>query len=297
MSTVNRSTSSLATLKNSASSLGSWIAANKVQSVSLLFNVILLGLLLYLVIVVAKEQKKENDNDHYDSMTNPSSTKERSGETAYSSNNTAITANNVAANPVNTASNSAESYFVQQAQSTGRPGCSSGTVQEAHPGFRTSISGPSMTTAAATYSSAYPANGSVASLQNGNGTGGCADNMASHQPTGGGDWTMSIQNLMPTNWRSGVGCPTGQDPGDTNRWTRFAPQYDAYKRYISAAGAARLTVNERSAMRKFIGINNDPRPQPPVPLTNSLLTPFQDSPLRLDFLADHFGYYPGSNAC
>jgi hypothetical protein len=216
------------------------------------------------------------------------------GVTAYqttdASNNAGVIMRSVAQG-VNESANTANSFFYQQAQNTGRPGCGNGILLEPHVPFKTSVSGPSMQSAAATYSSNYPNDNSIANLQNG----GCVNNDAVHTPNA--DWSINAQNLMPASWRQDVGCAANVDEGDSHRWAQFAPKYDQYKRYIQASGSARLTVPSRDALRKVIGTRNFLRPGVSVPMTNAVVTPFNESPARLDFIAEHFGYYPGFNAC
>jgi hypothetical protein len=99
---------------------------------------------------------------------------------------------------------------------------------------------------------------------------------------------------MPGSWRDGDKCPDGSDPN--SQWAKYAPTKDAYWRYVTAAGSARTAVNTRIPWR-IVGQPLLLRPGTATPLTHSWATPFGESSLRQDVLANSSGVYPQWNAC
>jgi hypothetical protein len=178
----------------------------------------------------------------------------------------------------------ANSYTGGAAQSQ----CAPAAQAEAyHPSASTAINGPRMVPSAASYSSPYPDETAAASLA-GKTTYSCAPDVTA---TGGCDYAINPQSLMPGSWREGVSCSAGVDPN--SQWAKYSPTREKYYRYVTAQGSARLGVNTRSPMRKILGIQNYLRSATSTPLTAASVTPFNESSQRAQAIFDATGTYPG----
>lgn len=165
------------------------------------------------------------------------------------------------------------------------------TAEPAHPSLSSYSGGPSMLNAALANSTAYPDNTAAQSLA-GKVTYSCAPDVTN---AGGCDYAINPDNLMPGSWRDGVSCSDGTDPN--SQWAKYHPTREKYYRYITAAGSARLSANTRSSSRKIIGLQNPLRSGTSTPLTNSVISPFNDSTLRAQAIFDATGVYPETSGC
>jgi len=169
--------------------------------------------------------------------------------------------------------------------------CGNVAVPEPHnPAVYGSSSQPSYTHSSQAYHADYPDGTDAHSLAGKNQYGCAPDN----NNTGNCDYAMNPDNLMPGSWRDGTDCPDGSDPN--SQWAKYAPTKEAYWRYITAAGSARLGVNTRIPWR-IVGTPLLLRSGVSVPITHSELTPFNGSSWRQDILADSLGYYPQDLNC
>lgn len=134
--------------------------------------------------------------------------------------------------------------------------------------------------AAANYDAAYPNEEDMSSLY----PRGCPTS----QQAGYG---LNVNSLMPAAWRSNTQCT---DAVDGSQWTKYAPTKEAFDRYITAQGSARLSLNTRSSSARQIGIPNLLRSQPPMPLAAEQIV-FNDSSLRQDLVFRQLGRYPVSS--
>ena len=163
-----------------------------------------------------------------------------------------------------------------------------------HPTLSSSSGAPRMVSSASAHISSYPDETASQSLA-GKTTYSCAPDVAS--PGGSCDYAINPDNLMPGNWREGVGCSDGTDPN--SQWAKYSPTRSAYYRYITAAGSARLGVITRSSMRKVLGVQNFLRSSTSTPITAAEITPFNGSSHRAEAIFRSVGSYPveGSNSC
>jgi len=165
------------------------------------------------------------------------------------------------------------------------------TAEPAHPNLSAYSGGPSMVNAALANSSAYPDETASQSLA-GKTTYSCAPDPTN---VGGCDYAINPDNLMPGSWREGVSCSDGTDPN--SQWAKYHPTRSAFFRYVTAAGSARLGANTRSSSRKVLGLQNPLRSGTSTPLTNAVISPFNDSSLRAQAIFDGVGSFPESTGC
>lgn len=105
---------------------------------------------------------------------------------------------------------------------------------------------------------------------------------------------LNVDHLMPASWRGPQQC--GVESEDTAEWAKYAPSKEAFDRYITAAGSARLSVNTRSPSARQIGIPNLLRGSPPMPLGTSE-SQFLDSDMRQSLIYSATGQFPTSTNC
>lgn len=197
----------------------------------------------------------------------------------------------------NTSSNSNKVVDGNDASNAMYPGaaqsqCPPKVVAEAyHPTLSAASGAPRMVSSAAAYSSAYPDETAAVSLA-GKTTYSCAPDVTN---SGGCDYALNPDNLLPGSWREGVGCSDGLDPN--SQWAKYAPTRQRYYRYITAAGSARLGVSTRSPMKKILGIQNYLRSATSMPLSNTHATPFNGSSLRSQAIFDSLGQFPDDDRC
>ena len=165
------------------------------------------------------------------------------------------------------------------------------TAEAAHPQLSSYSGGPSMMNAAMAKSTAYPNETAAQSLA-GKTTYSCAPDITN---VGGCDYAINPDNLMPGSWREGVSCSDGTDPN--SQWAKYHPTREKYYRYITAAGSARLGANTRSSSRKILGLQNPLRSGTSTPLTNAIISPFNDSSMRAQAIYEALGSYPDGTYC
>lgn len=139
----------------------------------------------------------------------------------------------------------------------------------------------------AAYDSSYPNSADQSSLY----PQGCTSDAAK------GAYELNLDPLMPASWRaSAAGCPQSREDADSSQWTKYAPTPEAFQRYITAAGSARLAMNTRSPLGRQVGVGLNWRPPLPVPVGTDVI-PWQDSGFRQDLVFQETGQYPVSTAC
>jgi len=138
---------------------------------------------------------------------------------------------------------------------------------------------------AAAFDSAYPNEEDMSSMS----PRGCA----SSQQAG---YALNVNSLMPASWRSGSNCSGDSAAIDGSQWTKYAPTKEAFDRYITAQGSARLSLNTRNPLARQVGIPDLLRQQPPMPLAAEEIV-FSDSSYRLDSIFRQMGRYPTSTTC
>lgn len=198
--------------------------------------------------------------------------------------------------------------YSMQAAGNGAGTC---TSNNAYTGYTTCVTGNNVEpsayypytggNSAAAFDAAYPNEMDMSSTYPRGSLGNRARNDGS-----GFNYTMSVDNLMPAAWRSngyqnvqyqgmsqdsGVGC----DGGACGLWSQYAPSRQAFDRYITAGGSARLSLSTRDSISK-LGMRDPLRPQPPMPLAAENVV-FNDSSHRLDQIYQASGSYPRSTAC
>lgn len=172
-----------------------------------------------------------------------------------------------------------------------QPGCGAAAIPEPHGGMISAASGqPTYKHTSQAYHADYPDNTDPHSLAPKEKYG-CAPD---YNNTGNCDYSLNPDNLMPASWRDDTNCPDGSDPNSL--WAKYAPTKDAYWRYVTAAGSARLSVNTRIPWR-IVGTPLLLRSGVSVPLTHSQVTPFNGSSWRDDIVSDSLGYYPQDLSC
>lgn len=127
-----------------------------------------------------------------------------------------------------------------------------------------------------------------------------SEDQASRYPRGCGasgasqGYELNIDSLMPASWKGPQNC--GADSAAGSQWAKFAPTKEAFDRYITAAGSARLSMNTRSPLARQTGIPLLLRQGPPVPISAQEY-PWGDSGFRQDLVFKQTGRYPTSTAC
>ncbi len=107
-------------------------------------------------------------------------------------------------------------------------------------------------------------------------------------------YDLNIDALMPASWKQTPNC--GDAAYDNTQWSKYAPSRQAFDRYITAAGSARLSLNTRWGLNRNIGIPLLLRQGPPVPLSTNQV-PFNDSSYRNDLIYQTVGRYPQNITC
>lgn len=107
-------------------------------------------------------------------------------------------------------------------------------------------------------------------------------------------YQLNVNSLMPAAWRSNTSCSDAALDG--SQWTKYAPSKEAFDRYITAQGSARLSLNTRNPSSRIVGIPDLLRQPPPQPLSAENIV-FNDSSMRLDNVFRAMGSYPSSTAC
>jgi len=107
-------------------------------------------------------------------------------------------------------------------------------------------------------------------------------------------YQMSLDSLMPASWQPGA--TVDSSAAADNQWTKYAPSKDAYARYITAAGSARLSMNTRTSLARQTGIPLLLRQSPPVPVSATEYA-WGDSGFRQDLVFRQTGMYPKSTSC
>jgi hypothetical protein len=114
-------------------------------------------------------------------------------------------------------------------------------------------------------------------------------------------YQMSINNLMPAGW---AGAPPPQGNGlapnsamgalNQKTWTTFGPTKQAFERYVTSAGAARLGMITRNPNPRITGSVwsvQDLRSQPAVPIS-AAATPWNDADQRQMLYYSSTGFFP-----
>ena len=87
---------------------------------------------------------------------------------------------------------------------------------------------------------------------------------------------LNLNTLMPANWNSASAAQsTSSDPKDD--WSRYTVSRDGVQRYISASGASRFRMIDRSSAGRRFGEPNLLRSQPPAALSIGSSPWFNDS--------------------
>lgn len=87
---------------------------------------------------------------------------------------------------------------------------------------------------------------------------------------------LNLSNLMPANWNAVSAAQSlSSDPKDD--WSRYTVSRDGVQRYISASGASRFRMIDRSSAGRRFGAPNLLRSQPPAALTVGSSPWFNDS--------------------
>jgi len=107
-------------------------------------------------------------------------------------------------------------------------------------------------------------------------------------------YELNVNSLMPAAWRNNTNCTDAAVDG--SQWTKYAPTKEAFDRYITAQGSARLSLTTRSPLGRIVGIPDLLRQAPPMPLAADSIV-FNDSSARLDLVFKQMGRYPESTAC
>ena len=137
---------------------------------------------------------------------------------------------------------------------------------------------------AAAFDSAYPNEEDMSSM--------APRSCASSQQAG---YALNVNSLMPAAWRGNAQC--GDNAAvDGSQWTKYAPTKEAFDRYITAQGSARLSINTRNPLGRQVGIPDLLRQSPPMPLAAEQIV-FNDSSFRQDQVFRQMGRYPESTAC
>jgi hypothetical protein len=140
--------------------------------------------------------------------------------------------------------------------------------------------------AAAAYDASYPNEEDMSSLY----PRGCP---ASQQA----GYELNVNSLMPAAWRSSPGMSGCSGAAvDGSQWTKYAPTKQAFDRYITAQGSARLQLTTRSPLGRQVGVPDLLRQAPPMPLAAEQVV-FNDSGMRLDNVFRATGRYPESTSC
>jgi hypothetical protein len=144
------------------------------------------------------------------------------------------------------------------------------------------------TQAAASYDSAFPNEEDMSSLS----ARGCP---VSH---GAGGYQLNVNSLMPAAWRSNTqSCgESGAAAVEGSQWSKYAPTKDAFDRYITAQGSARLSLTTRNPLGRIVGIPDLLRQAPPMPLAAENVV-FGDSSFRQDLIFKSLGRYPAETNC
>lgn len=137
---------------------------------------------------------------------------------------------------------------------------------------------------AAAFDSAYPNEADMSSQQ----PRGCP----SSQQAG---YALNVNTLMPASWRGNSQCGDSAAV-DGSQWTKYAPTKEAFDRYITAQGSARLSLNTRNPLARQVGLPDLLRQQPPMPLAAEEIV-FNDSSFRQDTIFRQLGRYPSSTTC
>jgi len=137
---------------------------------------------------------------------------------------------------------------------------------------------------AAAFDSAYPNEEDMSSLA----PRGCP----SSQQAG---YALNVNSLMPASWRSNTGCTATQSM-DGSTWAKYSPTKEAFDRYITAQGSARLSLTTRSSQGRITGIPDLLRASPPMPLSSDEI-PFFDAENRQNAVFQALGRFPMSTAC
>lgn len=127
------------------------------------------------------------------------------------------------------------------------------------------------------------------------------EDMSSYAPRGcpssqQSGYALNVNSLMPAAWRGSAGCGSDSAAVDGSQWTKYAPTKEAFDRYITAQGSARLSLNTRSPLGRIVGVPDLLRQQPPMPLAADEIV-FLDSENRQDLVFRQMGRYPSSTAC
>jgi len=109
-------------------------------------------------------------------------------------------------------------------------------------------------------------------------------------------YALNVNSLMPAGWRNDTGCGADTSTMDGSQWAKYAPTKDAFNRYITAQGSARLTLNTRNPLGRQVGIPDLLRQGAPMPLPAEQIV-FNDSSYRLDAIFRQLGRYPTSTVC
>ncbi len=114
-------------------------------------------------------------------------------------------------------------------------------------------------------------------------------------------YQMSIDALMPAGW-AGAPPPQGQGVAPASAlavannqiWTAYGPTKQAFERYITSAGAARLGMITRNPNTRITGSTwnlQDLRSQIAIPIS-AVATPWNDADQRQMLYYGSTGYFP-----
>lgn len=107
---------------------------------------------------------------------------------------------------------------------------------------------------------------------------------------------LNVDSLMPASWRGSKNTSTAQGYRDQEMWAKYAPTKDAFDRYVTAAGSARLSINTRDGLQRNLGVPLLLRQGPAIPLSTREHA-FNDSSFRQQAIYNATGAFPQSTSC
>lgn len=116
---------------------------------------------------------------------------------------------------------------------------------------------------------------------------------------GAGGKSMSLSSLMPQSWKqagtpvSNLNSGAASLSSQNNDWSKFAPTKEAFAKYVSTAGSARLSTNSKGkgALSRQVGVPLLLMQKPKINVTSKNFS-FNDSSNRMDLVAETTGSYP-----
>lgn len=107
-------------------------------------------------------------------------------------------------------------------------------------------------------------------------------------------YELNIDSLMPASWKGTKNC--GDASASNAQWAKYAPTKEAFDKYISVMGSARLSMNTRSPLARQVGMPLLIRQSPPVPVSARDYA-WGDSSFRQDLVFRQTGRFPVSVGC